>query len=140
MVGQEGQNMKSIAFLCAAASIILMSPAFALDVPTTAKKLTAAEWKVVYDNKTHEYNNLVMTEGNTGTFRYVYKTKKVFITPNLEGKTEKWETTFKVNKDQLCIKNSPKKYQCFVAYLDGTTLYEVDPKTNKVWSQNTLKE
>jgi hypothetical protein len=127
-----------LASLAISALTSTFSLAEELSVPASAQKLSSAEIQAIYDNKTHEFRNIAGKEPTTGVFTYVYKTKKVSGTWSNSGGSGDWKATFNLKKDQICIKLENEPRTCFYLFRDGSTVYEVNVKTNKVWSKNTL--
>jgi hypothetical protein len=64
---------------------------------------------------------------------------------NGEGKTVKWDGKVAIKQDQYCfavrVGQSKKRFsqECYLIFADGKALYEVNPKTKKVQSVNTVE-
>ncbi len=140
--------MKKYVIVCSillATTALFASRATAKDkvvLPATAQLLDAAGVLATYDGKqfawahpnTDKVTGTVMFDLKNGVMNGGWKAGK--DTGEFEGKV-----TFK--GDQYCFEargKGQKKYDkmvCNLVYLDGTTTYEVNPKTKRVLSVDT---
>jgi Protein of unknown function (DUF995) len=133
--------MKKRMFFLALA-LAFTTPALAADkvkLPATAKQLTAAEIIAVYDGKKYAWDH-PNTDKVTGTVLFDFKKSYMNGTWKAGKDTGEWEGKITMKGDQYCYRTRGKgekkfgKMTCNILFLDGTTVYEVDPKTKKVLS------
>jgi hypothetical protein len=141
---QKEATMKT-SYIALAFGLVCVSTAFAKDpvmLPEAAKQLTKAEIVSLYDSKLYNWMHPSGDKG-TGTTRYVAATESISGTFDIGGQKGEWEGKISWKGDQYCFKTrgkGMKKYgpvTCNLVYLDGTTAYEVNPKTKKINSINT---
>ena len=128
-----------IAFTCG------MGHAMAKDkllLPATAKPLTKDGVMAAYDGKQYAWSH-PNTDKVTGTVKFDLKNGLMGGTWSDGKSTGEWEGKVTFKGDQYCFETrgkGQKKYNkmvCNLVYLDGTTTYELDPKTKKVLSTDT---
>lgn len=108
-------------------------------VPKTAKSMTAAEIIAAYDGKKYAWDH-PNTDKATGTVLFDFKTMTMGGTWKAGKDSGEWEGKITMKGDQYCYRTRGKgekkygKMTCNILYIDGTTVYEVDPKTKKVLS------
>ncbi|MEJ1935531.1 hypothetical protein WDZ92_35490 [Nostoc sp. NIES-2111] len=113
----------------------------AVTLPPTAKLLTKGEIIAAYDGKPHTWSHPNGDKG-TGTTTFDAKNMTIGGTYDIGGNKGEWEGKVTFKKAQYCFRTKrtamPKlgPEQCNQVYLDGTTAYEVDPKTKAVKSVN----
>ena len=140
--------MKKSLLLC---SIVLLtitplaSSALAKDkiiLPTTAVLLDAAGVMATYDGKQFAWAH-PNTDKVTGTAKFDLKNGLADGTWKAGKDTGEWESKVTFKGDQYCFEargKGQKKYNkmvCNLVYLDGTTTYEIDPKSKRVLSIDT---
>lgn len=137
--------MKTVAILTLA---VLASTTAALasgmpSLPAGAKQLTKAEIIALYDGKTFIWKNEKNGGPGTGTTRLDAKKGTIGGTFRIGEASGEWEGKVSFKGDQYCFRTRGKgqpKYgplECNLIFLDGTTAYEVNPKTKAVNSVNT---
>jgi hypothetical protein len=122
----------------------LSTPAIAeVTIPASAKQLKTTEIREMLSGKKTTWKN---AENITGTAEYSADLKTSNGTlVNSEGKTVKWDSKVAIKKDQYCfavrVGESKKRFpqECYLIFADGKALYEVNPKTRKVQSVNTVQ-
>jgi hypothetical protein len=120
------------------------TPALAeIAIPASAKQLKTDEIREMLGGKKTTWKN---ADNITGTAEYsadLKSSKGTLI--NGEGKTVKWDSKVAIKKDQYCfavrVGGSKKRFpqECYLVFADGMALYEVNPKTKKVQSVNTVE-
>jgi Protein of unknown function (DUF995) len=106
-------------------------------LPATAKLLTKAEILEAYGGKTYSWSH-PNTDKYTGTVKF--DLAHSYMSGNYELGKDEWEGKVSFKGDQYCFRTrgkGQKKYNpvsCNLVYLDGTTTYELDPKTKAVKS------
>lgn len=136
--------MKSmcLAFVCSAALVLPALADASTKLPASAKQLTKAEIVALYDNKPYNWSHPAGDKGH-GTTMYVSKSETIGGTYDVGGNTGEWEGKVTWKGDQYCFRTrgkGQKKYSpttCNLVFLDGTTAYEVNPKTKAINSINT---
>jgi hypothetical protein len=136
--------MKSLCFALACSAVLATTALAetASTLPSTAKQLTRAEIVSLYDNKPYVWTHPAGDKG-TGTTMYVAKSQTIGGTYDVGGNSGEWEGKVTWKGDQYCFRTrakGQKKYSpttCNLVYLDGTTAYEVNPRTKAVNSVNT---
>jgi hypothetical protein len=132
--------------LCSVLPILglLVSPATAdIKLPASAKQLKTDEIRQMLSGKKTKWKNADNISG-TAEYSVDVKTSKGTLI-NGEGKTVNWDSKVAVKKDQYCfavrVGDSKKRFPqaCFLVFAEGNALYEVDPKTKKVQSINTVQ-
>lgn len=117
----------------------------AVKLPATAKLLTKDEIIALYAGKstTWEHPN---TDKSTGTTIIAADAKTMSGTWANGNDKGEWEGKISFNKkDQYCYvfrgKGEKKwsKLTCNLVYLDGKTVYELDPKNKKILSVNIVQ-
>lgn len=113
-----------------------------LMLPPTAKLLDKAGVMATHDGKKFSWSH-TNTDKVTGTADFDLKNGMASGIWN-DGKTSgEWESKISFKGDQYCYEargKGQKKYNkmvCNLVYLDGTTTFEVDPKTKRVLSTDT---
>ncbi len=118
------------------------SPVFAADkvkIPKTAKVMTAAEIILAYDGKSYAWDH-PNTDKATGTVLFDFKKSYMSGKWKAGKDSGEWEGKITMKGDQYCYETrgkGQKKYDkmvCNILYIDGTTIYEVHPKSKKVLS------
>lgn len=136
--------MKTI-LLSTALGLLTLSAALAdtaAKLPASAKQLTKAEIVAIYDGKLFNWSHPEGDKGH-GTTTYVAKTQTIGGTYDVGGNTGEWEGKVTWKGDQYCFKTrgkGQKKWSattCNLVFLDGSTAYEVNPKTKAINSINT---
>jgi alkylated DNA nucleotide flippase Atl1 len=122
----------------------LAIPAVAeIKLPSTAKQLKTDEIRQMLSGKKTTWKNVDNVSG-TAEYSADVKTSKGTLI-NGEGKTVNWDSKVALKKDQYCfsvrVGDSKKRFPqaCYLVFADGKSLYEVDPKTKKVQSINTVQ-
>jgi uncharacterized protein YuzE len=126
--------MKLVAIAGLAALALSATQSFALEavqLPATAKKLSAEEIHKLYNGTRAWFDNKQNKVSLTGEIFYDMDKKLMFGTYNWDSKDK---GLFKgkawVKGDQFCNKPQKGKETCTTVYLDGKTYYEVDAKGN----------
>jgi hypothetical protein len=113
-----------------------------LILPQTAKLLDKAGVMATYDGKKFAWSH-PNTDHVTGTANFDLKNGFANGTWKDGKDTGEWEARVTFKGDQYCYEargKGKKKYNkmvCNLVYLDGTTTYEVDPKTKRVLSTDS---
>lgn len=140
--------MKKSVIVCSiflATTALLASGATAKDklvLPATAQLLDAAGVMATYDGKQFAWAH-PNTDKVTGTAMFDLKNGMAQGTWKGGKGSGEWESKVTFKGDQYCFEargKGQKKYNkmvCNLVYLDGTTTYEVDPKTKRVLSTDT---
>jgi Protein of unknown function (DUF995) len=108
-------------------------------LPATAKAMTAAETIATYDGKKYAWDH-PNTDNATGTVLFDFKNSYMSGTWKSGSDGGEWEGKITMKGDQYCYRTRGKgqkkygKMTCNLMFIDGTTVYEVDPKTKKVLS------
>lgn len=111
----------------------------ALMLSPNAKLLDKAGVMATYDGKQFAWSH-PNTDRVTGTANFDLKNGLASGTWTDGKKSGEWESKVTFKGDQYCYEargKGQKKYGkmvCNLVYLDGSTTYEVDPKTKKVLS------
>jgi hypothetical protein len=121
-----------------AATLLLASPALAVDVPASAKKLDAAGIGKLYHGARAAFDNKQNKETLTGEIFYDMKAKSMFGYYVWDKKDRgMFRGKAWIKGDQFCNKPEKGKETCTDVYLDGKTYYEVT-SDGKVASVDTL--
>lgn len=110
-----------------------------LMLPKTAKLLDKAGVMATYDGKKFSWSH-PNTDHLTGNVNFDLKKGYADGIWNDGKKSGEWEGKITFKGDQYCFETrgkGNKKYNkmvCNLVYLDGTTTYELDPKTKRVLS------
>lgn len=113
-----------------------------LMLPKTAKLLDKAGVMATYDGKQFAWSH-PNTDHVTGTANFDLKNGLANGAWNGGKASGEWESKITFKGDQYCYEargKGKKKYNkmvCNLVYLDGTTTYEVDPKTKRVLSTDS---
>jgi len=113
-----------------------------LILPPTAKLLDKAGVMAAYDGKQYSWSH-PNTDKVTGTANFDLKSGLAHGTWKYAKNSGEWESKVTFKGDQYCYEargKGQKKYNkmvCNLVYLDGTTTFEVDPKTKRVLSTDT---
>jgi hypothetical protein len=116
----------------------------AVKVPATAKLLTKAEIVATYGGTTSNWEH-PNTDGSHGTAIVNADATKGHGTYADDKSNGTWESKITFKGDQYCWSvrvNGKGKFQkpvCNLIYLDGKVAYEVDPKSKKILSVNTIQ-
>ena len=108
-------------------------------VPPTAKPMTAADIMAAYDGKSYAWDH-PNTDKAKGTVFFDLKKSYASGTWKSGKDSGEWEAKITMKGDQYCYEargKGQKKYNkmvCNILFMDGTMVYEVDPKTKKVLS------
>jgi Protein of unknown function (DUF995) len=126
----------------AAFAISIITPVAAADkvkVPATAKAMTATDIIATYDGKSYAWAH-PNTDKATGTVLFDFKKSYMSGTWKAGKDSGEWEGKITMKGDQYCYETrgkGKKKYDkmvCNILFIDGTTVYEVNPKSKKVLS------
>jgi Protein of unknown function (DUF995) len=127
--------------LIALLALSIATPALAakVKVPATAKPMTATDIIAAYDGKTYKWAH-PNTDKVTGTVLFDFKKSFMNGTWKAGKESGEWEGKITMKGDQYCYETRGKgktkydKMVCNVLFIDGTTVYETDPKSKKVLS------
>jgi hypothetical protein len=133
-----------MAFASGAFALTATQAMGAVKLPKTAKLLDKAGIIAAYGGKTTKFDH-PNTDKVFGTAIFnadMTKGHGTIVAGDIKGE---WETKITLKDDQYCwalkVKGA-KKYEkpvCNQVYLDGKTAYEVQPKTKKILSVNTIE-
>lgn len=128
--------------VCSVVCAFAVEAATKTKVPATAKLLTKEQIIATYDGRLFSWDH-PNTDKAHGTTTFHSATSTIGGTWEAGKDKGEWEGKITWKGDQYCFETRPKgskgKYnpkQCNLIYLDGTTTYEVDPKSKKVLSVN----
>jgi hypothetical protein len=121
---------------------LLSSPASAIKsprLPSTAKKLTAAEIVRLYDGHTMSFSNFTLNKPLSGEVSVSFKTKTITGTYVFGDDKGTFKGTIRMKGDYYCY-NVGKKSRgevCGRIYSDGRDIYEVN-SMGKVIAKNRI--
>lgn len=130
---------------CTLAIFAMSSMGHAADkvkIPEAAKLLNKDEIIAFYGGKMFSWAH-PNTDKGKGTTTFDPAKSTIGGTYDIGGNKGEWEGKITWKGDQYCFQTRGKgqkkysKVECNLIYLDGTTAYEVDPKSKKVKSVNT---
>jgi hypothetical protein len=140
----EFRKLALMAFASGAFALTATQAMSAVKMPKTAKLLNKAEIIALYANTTSDWDhpNTDKVKGTAIINADVTIGGGTWIAGNEKGN---WESKITFKGDQYCWASrlkGEKKYNprvCNLIYQDGKTAYEVDPKTKKILSINTIR-
>jgi hypothetical protein len=109
---------------------LVSSPAAAIKspkLPSTAKKLTAAEIIRLYDGRTMSFSNFSLNKPLTGEVTVSFKTKTISGTYVFGDEKGEFKGKIRMKGDNYCYSVGKKSKEiCGKIYSDGATIYEVN--------------
>jgi hypothetical protein len=136
-------KVSSFAFTALLVSLSATTVWGATKIPKTAKLLNKAEIIALYANTTSDWDhpNTDKVKGTAIINADVTMGKGTWAAGGSKGE---WESKITFKGDQYCWATKIKgtKYNprvCNLIYLEGKTAYEVDPKSKKILSVNTIR-
>jgi hypothetical protein len=108
----------------------LAAPALAVQLPSlpaSAKKLTGAEIKALYDGKTFTFTAYTFFGVATGTVTYDFQTGTSHGSYNLGWHNGDIDGRIHLDGDKFCYKVGLDREHCDFMYSAGQSIYDVDP-------------